>query len=169
MTAPADELKTVLNFTETDLRANRFGTLSATQIAKLNADKRRIALIALVLFVTFVVISTLLIFIGQNTQNATALVAGFVLILTNALTIGILGRELMRLDSDQRTSAVEALSGQVERVIKRGRRGDRYLLRIEDQDVYVTRETLDCFVQGARYRLYRTQRSHLLLSAELQS
>ena len=168
MTAPAVDLKPVLKFTESDLNANRGGELSAAQIAKLNRDKRRIALIALALFIIFVLISTALIYIGQNSQDATAFVGGFILVLTNALTIGVLGREFMRLDGDQRTASVEVLAGKVERVIKRGRRGDRYLLRIDNHDVYVNRETLDCFEQGARYRLYRTQRSHLLLSAELQ-
>ena len=169
MTAPAVDLKPVLSFTESDLRANRDGKLSATQIAKLNKDKRHIALIALPLFATFVLLSTALIYVGQNSQNAIAFVGGFILVLTNALTIGILGREFMRLDSDQRAATVDVLAGEVDRVIKRGRRGDRYLLRIANQDIYVTREILECFEQGARYRLYRTQRSQLLLSAELQS
>lgn len=169
MTAPAVDLKLVLSFTESDLRANRDGKLSANQVAKLNRDKRRIASIALALFAAFVLLSTALIYVGQNSQNVIAFTGGFVLVLTNALTIGILGREFMRLDSDQRASAVDALAGKVDRVIKRGRRGDRYLLRIDNQDVYVTREILECFEQGARYRLYRARRSQLLLSAELES
>ena len=167
MTSSMDELMLVLNFTIADLNANRSGRLGATQMARLKRNKQRVAWIALGLFFAFVTISSVLIFVGQNSQNAAAFFGGFVLILANALTVGIMGREYMRLDSDLRAGTVDALAGNIERVIKRGRRSDSHLLRIEDEEIYVTRETLECFNQNARYRIFRSRRARNLLSAEL--
>lgn len=167
MKATTGELMLVLKFTDADLHANRNGKLSVTQSAQLKRDKQRIALIGLGLFFVFVLVSTGLIFSGQRSQNDVAFVGGFVLIMANALTVGILGREYMRLDGDQRLGSVDALAGPVERVILRGRRSDRYLLRIEGEDINVNSETLACFEHRARYRIYRTQRAQVLLSAEL--
>ncbi|MCY4537698.1 MAG: hypothetical protein OXE52_05635 [Chloroflexi bacterium] len=92
--------------------------------------------------------------------------AGLGLILVNALMIGHIGRDIMRISSDLRSNGVEALAGNVERVIRRGRQRDSYVLKIADQTLHVTKDVFLQFDHLRPYRIYRTRLTRILLSAE---
>ncbi len=166
MTAAADGLGAALNFTEKDLRANRQGELSIEQGKRLRQAQARSALMGALVFLALVFISTALIFGGQTDKNSIMLLAGLGLILVNALLVGYIARDFMRLDRDLRSHGVEALAGNVERVLRRGRQRDSYLLKIADQRLYVTKDIFLQFDHQSAYRIYRTRLTRILLSAE---
>ncbi len=166
MTASADGLRAALNFTESDLRANRQGQLSIEQARRLRRGQRRSTLTGALVFSALVFASTALIFAGQTENNAIMLLAGLGLTLVNALMIGHMGRGIMRINSDLRSNGVEALGGKVERVLRRGRQRDSYLLQVADQTLHVTKDVFLQFDHLAPYRIYRTCLTRILLSAE---
>lgn len=166
MTGHSGDLMSVLEFSAADLQANRLGLLSEAQAAVIRKDHRSYVLKAMALFFAFVIIATILIFIGQKMQNLITTAAGSGVTLVNALLIGFSGREYMRMGSDIRSGAVDALAGDVERVIRRSRKSDRYILRINDEEIFVTKEIFLCFEHERPYRIYRTRLAKLLLSAE---
>lgn len=166
MTARAAALMAAMKFSETDLQANRQGQLSRRQIARIKAMRRRHILMAGVLFLVMALAATLLIFFGQRSQNTILSAAGGLLTVVNALAMGGLGRACIRTGGDLRTGSVEALVGEVERVLRRGRQGDNYLLRIDGASLVVTKDIFLGFQHEAPYRIYRTRLSRLLLSAE---
>ena len=167
MTATPDALQSALRFSEADLKTNRQGKLSATQIERIKGTRRRNSILAALFFVFLVIAATLLIYLGGQGNNPILSGAGILLILLNAILSGILGRSWMRIGSDLRAGAVEVLAGDLERVLRRGRSGDNYLLRIDGTELTVTRDIFLGFQHEAPYRIYRTSHSRVLLSAEL--
>lgn len=155
-----------MGFTQADLEANRAGNLSESQAARLKAMRRRNSLIGTGLFFLFVFIATLLIFLGQMNQNAILSAIGGLLTVLNAVMIGMFARSYLRLSADLNDGNVQILSGQLERILRRGRQGDSYLLRINAVSIYVSKDIFLQFKHEASYHLYRTAHSHLLLSAE---
>ena len=166
MTTRAAALMAAMNFNETDLQANRQGHLSQAQTARIKRMRRRHILMAAVLFLAMVLVATLLIFFGQRSQNTILSAAGGLLTVVNALAMGGLGRVCIRAGGDLRTGGIEVLGGDVERVLRRGRQGDNYLLRIDGASLVVTKDVFLGFQHEAPYRIYRTRLSRLLLSAE---
>ena len=166
MTGHSGDLMPVLKFSEADLQANRLGLLSEAQAAVISKEYWRSARKAMTLFFAFVIVATILIFIGQKMQNLITIAAGSGVTLVNALLIGFSAREYLRMGSDIRSGTVEMLAGDVERVIRRSRKRDQYILRIGDDEVFVTKETFRCFEHERPYRIYRTRITKLLLSAE---
>lgn len=165
MTPGATALMAAMNFTPADLKANRQGRLSPAQVERVKAMRRRQALVAAILFLTLALAATALIFMGQQNQNLILSAAGGLLTVVNALMMGGLGRSYMRASGDLR-GGVEALAGEVERVLRRGRQRDNYLLRIDGLSLYVTQDIFLGFKHKATYRIYRTRLSGMLLSAE---
>lgn len=159
-------LMTAMRFDETDLRANRQGELSPAQAERVKSARRRQSIIAGTLFFALVLIATAMLYAGQRNQNQILASAGLLLIAVNAILIGVMGRAFMRLGSDLRAGNVEALAGDVERVLRRGRHGDNYLIRIGGASLPVTRDIFRSFRHEAPYRIYRTAHARLLLSAE---
>ena len=155
-----------LQFTGSDLAANRQGRLSPAQVARIQHMRRRQLLLAGALFIFFVIGATSLLFVGQREGNPILTGAGGALIIMNALLVGLVGRGSMRIGSDLRANSVEALAGEVERVLRRGRQGDSYLLRINGDDLRVNKEVFLGFAHERPYRIYRTRGSRRLLSAE---
>lgn len=155
-----------MNFTPADLKANRQGRLSPTQALRVKAMRRRQALMAAILFLTLALAATALIFTGQQNQNFILSAAGGLLTVANALMMGGLGRSYMRASGDLRAGGVETLAGEVERVLRRGRQRDNYLLRIDGLSLHVTQDIFLGFKHKTTYRIYRTRLSGLLLSAE---
>lgn len=169
MTRSAQGLRAALNFTENDLWANRRGELAIAQAERLRRDQRRSALIGALVFSALVFAATALIYAGQAENNAILLLAGLGLTLVNALMIGHIGRGIMRMSGDLRSNSVEMLAGDVERVLRRGRQRDSYLLKLAGQTLYVTKEIFLQFDHMAPYRIYRTRHAGILLSAESAS
>lgn len=159
-------LMAAIYFSEADLEANRSGALSPAQMARMQSSRRRQLAIALPLFVSLVIVATVFIFVGQLSGNAILGLAGAGLILINAVIVGVIGRGYMRAGGDLRPGNVEVLAGEVERVLRRGRQRDNYLIRIGGASLYVTKEVFLGFQHQAAYRVYRTAHSGLLLSAE---
>ncbi len=166
MTEAASSLMAALQFNSADLAANRQGKLSPVQAARIQRARRRQLLWAVALFCFFVIGATSMLFAGQREDNPILSGAGGALIVMNALLVGLVGRGSMRVGRDLRAGSVEALVGEVERVLRRGRQGDSYLLRINGADLRVTKEIFLGFRHERPYRIYRTQGSRMLLSAE---
>lgn len=166
MTDRASALLGALNFTLTDLQANRRGLLSPAQIARMTSIRQRNIRIAAALFCALVLASTMLVFVGQLNRNVILFGAGAALTVINAILVGRAGRAYMRVGGDLRRGSVEALSGDVERVLRRGRASDSYLLRIDGAELRVTKEVFVGFRHEAPYRIYRASVSRALLSAE---
>jgi len=166
MKAEGGALSAALGFTAADLQANRQGALSPAQLERMEHARRRDALIAAGLFCLLALAATALVYIGQFNRNVIASGAGAMLIIINAIMLGRAGRAYMRLSGDLRAGNVERLSGDVERVLRRGRATDSYLLRISGIDLNVTRDVFVSFEHNAPYRIYRTRISQVMLSAE---
>ncbi len=166
MTAKPGAFMAALQFSDSDLKANRQGDLSPTQEERIKAMRGRHSLIAAALFVILVVSATALIYLGQLKSSVILNGTGILLVVINAMMIGIMGRSYMRVGSDLRAGNVEMLEGEVERVVRRGRSGDNYLLRIDGADLYVSREVFSGFRHESPYHVYRTIHAGLLLSAE---
>ena len=155
-----------LAFSEADLEANRQGALSPAQAARLRSSRQRQLAVALLLFISLVIVATGLIFAGQRGGNPILGWAGAALILINALVVGAMGRGYMRVGGDLRPGNVEVLAGEVERVLRRGRQADSYLIRIDGASLQVSKDVFLGFQHEAPYRIYRAAHSGLLLSVE---
>ena len=166
MTADDKALLAALGATAADLDANRRGLLSRGQIERLKSIRQRNTLVAASLFILMTLGATLLVFLGQTSQSTILSGAGAMLIALNAIMIGIAGRAFMRVGGDLRAGSVESLAGEVERVLRRGRVGDNYLLRVNGVDLAVSKEIFKRFRHKARYCIYRAGFSRVLLAAE---
>lgn len=160
-------LMAAMQFSEFDLEANRRGALSPSQAARLRSSRQRQLAVALLLFISLVIAATALIYAGQRSGNPILGLVGAALILINAVIVGMMGRGYMRVGGDLRPDSVEALAGEVERVLRRDRQRDSYLIRIDGASLYVTKEVFLGFRHQASYRVYRAVHSGMLLSAEL--
>ena len=169
MTAEENALPAVLGFTSVDLEANRQGKLSHSQIERMKKMRQRSTLLATALFFAMVLGATILFYIGQVNRSVILFGVGATLTVINAIMVGRAGRAYMQLGSDLRAGQVEALTGEVERILRRGRASDGYLLRINGAELNVTKEVFIGFRHKAPYRIYRTGISHVLLSAERAS
>ena len=114
-------LMRAMRFSEADLQANRSGELSRVQAERMQRARRRQLIIAVIVFFAFVILATSLLYFGQRNQNQILAMAGALLIVVNAILVGIVGRAFMRLGSDLRAGNIEVLDGDVERVLRRGR------------------------------------------------
>lgn len=159
-------LKSALDFNEADLAANRRGALSASQAARLRATRRRQLAAGLLLFASLVIAATTLIYLGQGSGESILGWAGALLILINAVNVGVIARGYMRVGGDLRPGSVEVLAGEVERVLRRGRQADNYLIRIDGASLVVSKDVFLGFRHEAPYRIYRSVHARLMLSAE---
>lgn len=166
MTDHTSALMTALDFTTDDINANRQGNLSKPQTARLKKLRRRNIIIGVTAFFVIVLIATTLIYVGQRNENLILSGVGGLLTVLNAVMMGILGRSYMRTTADLRDGGVETLEGKLERIVKRGKQGDNYMVRIDQTEIYVTKEIFLQLKHEKPYRLYRTRLSGVLLSAE---
>lgn len=166
MKADGDSLSASLGFTPADLEANRLGKLSHSQMERLKAIRRRNTLVATAFFVALVLGATLLFYLGQLNRSLILFGAGLALTLFNAVAVGRAGRAHMRIAGDLRGGQVEVFGGVVERVLRRGRASDSFLLRVNGVELRVTQDVFMGFRHMAPYRIYRAGSSRVLLSAE---
>jgi len=166
MTGDSGALRAALGFTSADLHANRRGVLSSAQCARIKRIRLRNTFLATSIFSALVLAATALIYLGQLKGSLILSSAGAALVLINAIVIGRAGRAYMVVSRDLRAGKAAILTGEVERVLRRGRAGDSYLLRISGVELNVTREVFVGFEHNANYNIYRTSFSRLLLSAE---
>lgn len=163
---PITALMDVMGFTSADLEANQQGNLSSAQADKLERARRRNTIIGAILFFVFVIVATVLIFVGQQNERVILSTIGAVLTVINAMVIGMIGRSYLRTSIDLRDGNVEMLEGELERIVRPGRQQDSYLLRIDGVSLYVTKDVFVQFRHETPYRLYRSRISGILLSAE---
>jgi hypothetical protein len=166
MTDHTSALMTALDFTTDDINANRQGNLSKPQTARIKKLRQRNIIIGVIAFFVIVLIATTLIYVGQRNENLILSGVGGLLTVLNAVMMGILGRSYMRTTADLRDGGVEMLEGKLERIVKRGKQGDNYMVRIDQAEIYVTKEIFLQLKHEKPYRLYRTRLSGVLLSAE---
>ncbi len=166
MTSRESALRTALRYTEADLQANRQGRLSEMQAQRLQDTRRRNSALAALLFFALVIAASLFLYGGQLAANPLLSAIGSLLILVNALLSGFAGRSWMRIGGDLRSGVVEALAGDVQRVVRRGRAGDTFVIRLDGANLAVSREIFFGFEHEAPYRVYRSGRSGVLLAAE---
>lgn len=169
MMGDASALPTALSFSTEDLEANRQGLLSPAQIARMISLRQRKMLIAAALFFVLVLAATVFVYVGQLNRNVILFGAGAALTVINAILVGRAGRDYMSVGGDLRRGRVEVLAGDVERVLRRGRASDSYLLRINGAELTVSKEVFVGFRHEAPYRIYRASVSRNLLSAEPMS
>ncbi len=166
MTGDASALPIALRFSTEDLDANRQGLLSPAQIARMTSARQRSMVIAAVAFIALVLAATVVVYIGQLNQSGLLFGVGAGLTVINAIQVGRAGRVYMSVGGDLRRGKVELLAGDVERVLRRGRASDSYLLRINGVELTVTKEVFASFRHEAPYHIYRACASCALLSAE---
>ena len=166
MSGDASDLRRALDFDAADLAANRRGLLSPAQIRRLQRERRRSATFTGLAFVLLALLATALLYWGQLSANALLGLSGIGLTIVNALLVGYAGRAIMRIGGDLRDGRATAISGETERVLRRGRQRDNYLLRIAGRDLPATKEVCLGFRHRGRYRMYLTSHTSRLLSAE---
>jgi hypothetical protein len=164
---PITALMDVMGFTSADLKANQQGNLSSAQAVSLKKTRQRNTMIGAVTFFVIAIIATVLIFLGQQTENPILSTIGGSLTVINAIMVGMIGRSYLRTSADLRDGNVEVLKGDLERIVRPGRQQDNYLLRIDGVSLSVTKEIFIQFRHETPYRIYRTRLSRVLLSAEL--
>ena len=166
MTAENQDLRAALGFSASDLEANRRGALNHSQKERMKHIRRRNTLIATALFIALALGATILFYLGQLNRSLILYGAGAILTLVNAFTLSRAGRSYMRIGGDLQTGQVEVLTGEVERVLRRGNATDSYMLRIDGVELSVTKDVFSGFQHMAPYRIYRAGVSRILLSAE---
>jgi hypothetical protein len=162
---PTSALMPLLQFTAEDLAANQQGRLSPVQQARLQAWQRRLVFMGSVAFISISFLATLFIFGGQTSANPLLSFCGVMLTVLNAITLGLLARQWLRLSADVRGGTVEILSGQLERVLRPTRNQQNYVLRIAQVEFAVNKETFKAFRHEVAYQFYRTPHAQILLSA----
>ena len=155
-----------LDFSDADLEANRRGALGPGQAARLRASRQRQLAVGSLLFASLVIAATIFMYLGQASGKAHLGWAGALLILINAVIVGLIARGYMRIGGDLRPGNVAVLAGEVERVLRRGRHADNYLIRIDGASLVVSKDVFLGFRHEAPYRVYRAVHSGALLSAE---
>lgn len=165
---PQRTLAGELGFTADDLAANRTGQLSEMQHWRLRARRRRsTAVIALVLVIG-VLLATFLLFFGTREGGSGILaLVGVGVTICNAALVGVFARYWFRLSGDIRAREVLINSGELERVVKPvTRRVINYIIRVDEAEVFVSKEAFELFEHEAPYTLYRTPYTGALLAAE---
>jgi hypothetical protein len=156
----------LLHFTTDDLRHNRTGRLSAAQQNRLHGQQKRALLLGAAGFWGLALLATGFLFGGQTTGALSLTLAGIFFTVLNALAMGMVARQWLRLAADLRGDSVECISGRLERIVRPGRGFQHYLLRVGGEDFAVTKEVFLAFQHEAPYHLYRTRHVRLFLSAE---
>ncbi|HRF95615.1 MAG TPA: hypothetical protein PLZ51_10485, partial [Aggregatilineales bacterium] len=102
MASPAPvSLNQVLRFSEGDLVANRQGILSDAQYFALQTRKTRLMWIGVGVFIGLAFVATLFLFWGSKPDNSGILtIIGIGLTICNALAVGILFRQWLKLNAD---------------------------------------------------------------------
>ncbi|MCU0481360.1 MAG: hypothetical protein MUE54_09120 [Anaerolineae bacterium] len=164
----ATSLQETLRFTDADLLANREGHLSDLQQYTLKTRKTRLMIIGILIFFGLAFIATLFIFLGSNPANSGILTfIGIGLTICNALIIGVLFRQWLKLNADIAAERVDKVQGKLERVLKPvNRRIITYIIRVQDTETVVSKEVFTAFTHEQPYILYRTPYTGILLSAE---
>lgn len=162
-----DALMRALGFGAEDLEHNRAGKISPRQEYALRLRRMRLAQWGALAVLAVAFIASLLIFLGGRQESPILRITGVGLTLCNAAMTGMLLRQYLRLNNDIRQEQVMVVTGTLKRVIKPvTRRVWHYIIRVDEAEFVVPKETFDAFQHDAPYTLYRAPHSGTLLSAE---
>lgn len=162
----SDTLFRALAFVQEDLNANRQGSLSEMQHYRLRVRRRRSIATGLMILMAAILISTLFLFFGSRGSAILSLI-GIGMTLCSTAIVGVFARYWMRLGADIQTRQVSASSGELERVIRPvTRRVVNYMIRIDQAEVFVSKEVFEAFHHLRPYTIYRARHTGTLLSAE---
>lgn len=166
MSAERAALADVLNFSADDLAANRAGELSVAQKARLARGWRRTFWVILGLVVGFGLAATILLFLGQRNQSPILSLIGVTITVINAVIVGLGAQSYLRTSSDLRGGRVVTVSGVVSHTIRVSGRVATYVLKIDRQEIVVSKPVFFAVEDAKPYRLYRAPASKTLLAAE---
>lgn len=161
----ASDLMPLMGFTSQDLRANEAGELGATQRQRLARLRQRAIGIGGAVFCVFVLIATVFLYLGQANDSGILTALGILLTLLNAVALGMFARHWMRLNADLNDNRVQAVRGELERIVKPSGQLSNYILRLEGNDFEVTKEVFKLFRHEVTYTFYCAPRSGVLLAA----
>lgn len=166
MSAERAALADVLNFSPEDLAANRAGELSAAQKVRLMRGWRRTFWIILGLVVGFGLLATILLFLGQRNESPILSVIGITVTVINAVIVGLGAQSYLRTSSDLRGGRIATISGVVSHTIRVSGRIATYILRVDGQEIVVSKPVFFAIEDAKPYHLYRAPASRTLLAAE---
>jgi hypothetical protein len=166
MTKTLGSLTEALNFSEEDLQANRAGRLSEAQKYRLTRGWRRTLWIVIGLVIVLTLGATTLIFVAQNNDLPVLNVIGVLMTIINAGIVGLGAQSYLRTSSDLKGGKVATISGVVSHTIRVSGRVATYILKVDNQNVVVSRLVFFAVEDGKAYHLYRAPSSKTLLSAE---
>jgi hypothetical protein len=164
--APTASLADVLNFSADDLAANRAGVLSGAQKARLERGWRRTFWIIMALVVGCSLAATILLFLGQQNGSPILSIIGIAVTVINAALVGLGAQSYLRASRDLRGGRVATLNGVVTHTIRVSGRAATYILKVDGQEIVVSKPVFFAFEEGKQYRLYRAPASKTLLAAE---
>lgn len=165
MTQPAD-LRTALDFDDADLAANREGKLSLRQAERLRATRQRNVRIGAALVLALIVISSGLLYLAAAQKSLILNLVGVGVTLCNAALLGVNVRGILRLSSDIDRGEVQTLTGRVKHTIRVTGRVATYIVRIDQQELVLTKPVFFALREDQRYRLYRSPEARVLLAGE---
>jgi hypothetical protein len=159
-------LMEVLQFGEDDLATNRAGMLSAAQVERLRAARRRALLLSASALIVIALVASGLLFIAEQGGSWVGVLVGIALTLVNAVIMARAVQSWLRTEEDLRRGEVEKIEGSIARTVRVFGRLSLYLLTVNGHEVVVTKEVFNVVKDGGYYRLYRAQRTGTLLTAE---
>ena len=168
MAAPETKmsLEAALGFSVDDLAANRAGRLSESQKQRLTRGWRRTLWIVIGVVVLFGLIATTLLFLAQRHGSAILTGIGIIITIINATIVGLGAQSYLRTSGDVRGGQVATISGVVGHTIRVTGRVLTYILKVDGQEIMVSKPVFYAVEDGKAYRFYRAPASKTLLSAE---
>jgi hypothetical protein len=157
-----------LQFTESDLSANRNGKMSAAQKEAFGRTWRRGLAIRLVILVITILIATTFLYVGQTAGSPAFTLLGITMTICNAVIVGQAAQAYLRYSGDTGRQPVIEQEGNIERILRINQRArtSAYFIRLGEHEIRVTKPVFNAFVEGGRYRVYRAPVSKIVLSAE---
>jgi hypothetical protein len=162
-----NNLMAVLGYGADDLAENRAGRLSAAQRERLSRSARRALLIGVLIVVAIGLAAALFIYLGSVNGSVILNIVGLALTVINAVIVVVIAQNRGRTGADLRAGTVTALTGRLTRTVRVQNRLVTYVLKVNDEEVQVSRALFAAFSDGGRYRLYRTPASKTLVGAEV--
>lgn len=167
MSETHDELMDLLRFSPDDLALNRSGTLSERQMDDLRRKRQRALTICIGFIVAAVILATLMIFFGQVNASPILTIIGIGVTICSAAVTGIFARQILRLTADIDGKKVFTASGKLVRVVKPLNKSvATYILRVGEVEIATSKEVFRLFKHEAKYNLYLTPYTRILISAE---
>lgn len=167
---PLSALMEALDFDMNDLQHNRGRQLTVRQRQRIERLKRRALLVGAGVFLLLALAASLLIYLGQRSEQPLLSLLGVLATVLNAIAIGFSARSYYRLEADLRESEpLEIYEGILERVVRPYGQVNNYVLRLANHEFSVTKDAFKLFRHKLIYAIYATKHSNLIMSTECYS